>query len=515
MNQVNSARLRRSLGHFAIGKLINSLLGFGLLVLLVRALPRADYGAYIALLAVFEVAQLGSNLGSIPAAFRYVPALFARGDWSLLRQLVFRLSALRMATLIGVALAIYFLAGWLIGKLSLESYAPVLQIFALYVVFEGLSRYFEVVFDSLLMQGASQAAALVRGGTRMLGLLFLPLVLDGEWTLHRWIWVEVAASGLGAVIAATWLLIRVLDGSGTPSAASRVVCREPDEKLWKRVIAYSVPSYAAQLVGLFSGLQAVRLIATALAGAAGAAAFGFVSVLTMTMQRYLPSFLLIGMIRPMFVAARETGRKAEDLIQLAEMVFKLNVLTLAPIWAAFAVFGPELVQLLTAGKYPDALPYVHWFLLYVLTQVIRAEVALLGVACEEGSISLYGTLWALIGLVIGVASIPVVGLAALCVGLIASDLIWCATMLTRLRRHGLFWLPSAEGILKLGAVFGVVWILGVAAKPWLPTGGPVATLAMGACAGVFFLMLAAFSKPLTAAERVLAGRVLPRWLVVF
>lgn len=515
MNQLNSARFRRSLGHFAIGKLINSLLGFGLLVLLVRALPRADYGAYIALVAIFEFAQLGSNLGSIPAAFRYVPALFARGESILLQQLVRRLLVLRTVTIIGVASAIYFSASWLSNKLALDNYVPVLEIFALYCIFEGLCRYFEVVFDSLLMQGASQAAALVRGGIRMLGMVCLPFVLVGEWSLARWIWVEVTASALGLILASIWLWVRLFGREVAPPALAGVARTESDGDLWKRIIAYSVPGYAAQLVGLFSSVQVVRLIATSLAGAVGSAAFGFVSVLTMTMQRYLPSFLLIGMIRPLFVAARETGRKAEDLVQLADMVFKLNVLTLAPIWAAFLVCGPELVDLLTAGKYPDALPFVHWFILFVLTQVIRAEVELLGLACEEGRVSFYGSLWALIGVVLGALAVPVFGLAALCIGLIASNIIWCMTMLMRLRLHGLFWLPAGKGEFRLAAALTLVLLIGSAIKTFLPVTGTVAILAYSVCAGMAFLLLAALFKPLTSKERHLAGRVLPPWLVVF
>ncbi|MEK8045676.1 hypothetical protein [Ideonella margarita] len=513
MAELDAHRLKKSLLHFAIGKLASSIAGFAMLFLLVRALPRADYGAYIALISVFEFGQLGTNAGAIPAAYRYLPALLATRRLQALSALMTRLLGLRVLTLLVGALALAVWAQPLSTLLGLPGGESVIRIFAAYLLCEGVARFAEMAFDSLLMQGASQVSSTLRAWLRLLVLLVGGAFLEGEWSLRIWIAVEAAVSLVGVTVALVLIWRQMTKWRMSPPADDG---DHWDADLQQRVISYSMPSYVAQCIGLLSSVHAVRLAAVSLVGAAAAAAFGFVSLLAYTLQRYLPSFLLIGVIRPMFVAARERGSTGDDMRTLADMVFKLNVLTLAPVWAAFVVYGPELVAMLTAGKLPDALPFVHLFLAYTLGQVVRAEVSLLAVSYEEGAASLTGTIWSLGGLALGLALYPLIGLSALCAGLVLSDALWCAVMLRRLREHDAFWLPEARGLWRLALAMVAACAAGLQMKWLLPAAStPLVVLAGAAACAIAYLVVAAILKPLTPREREWAGKVLPKRLIVF
>ena len=64
---------KRSLGHFAVGRIFSAAIGICTLLLLVRALQRSDYGMYIALFASFEILQLAASPGAYAIVFRYCP----------------------------------------------------------------------------------------------------------------------------------------------------------------------------------------------------------------------------------------------------------------------------------------------------------------------------------------------------------------------------------------------------------------------------------------------------------
>jgi len=283
-----------------------------------------------------------------------------------------------------------------------------------------------------------------------------------------------------------------------------------------RFTRFAVPTYLSQVIYLCSGTEMVKLLVSKLIGITFTAAFGFAAALAGTIQRYLPSFLLIGWVRPLFITARQQGRPHEELVELAGTVIKLNLLVLAPIATLLCVSGAELVHLLSGGRMADSLAYLYFFLVLLAVQTVRALIALLGMTLEIGSGGLMATSISLGGLTVGVLAFPVFGIWALAFGLLLSELLWGCTMVFFLRQHGMRYRLPWVAIGKFMLSVLVPWMMMESLLQFQSGSAPMlALLALGFLAALLCLLLSALLRPFNEAERSLINRLLPLKIFVW
>ncbi|MFG6417032.1 lipopolysaccharide biosynthesis protein [Roseateles sp. DC23W] len=499
-----AAVAKKSLSHFAIGKVLAALVGIATLLLLVRSLSRDHYGVYITLFAAFEILQLAASPGAYAVAFRYLPELRPAGGGVGLKALVQRLTAYRIATLM-VCAAGLFIAAPAVAELAGGAYTTsVVRLFALLLCFEGTARFIDVEFESLLQQGRAQVSALLRNGAKLLGLLLVGGAGRHEVTLELWLSIEVATSALGAVVSSGLLL------HYGAKRARESVAQTLHMPTMARLLRFSVPTYFSQVLFLLTGAEMVKLLVSRLLGAQVIAAFGFASALSATVQKYLPSYLLIGWVRPLFISARASGRSTADLVQLAGTVIKINVLMLAPITTALLIAGEPLLALISGGRMTDGLVYLYFFVFLLFIQSARTVIALLGFTMEVGSGSLVATLVSVLGIGLGLAGYSSLGIWALCGGLAASELIWGVVMAVYLRASGMSfrlpWLSLAKFAASIALTASTLHALGVAD---LARGGLAQLLLALAAAVMVCLLFCAVLRPFTGDERALINKLLP------
>lgn len=479
-------------------------------MLLVRALSREEYGAYIALVALFEILQLGSNLGGFAAVFRYVPEFRSRNEMGLLQRLTRDLVVFRVITLTVCAAFLATASEQISGWLEMPWLADILHLYAVVVIFEGLARFTDQLFDSLLLQAYSQLSILLRNGLRLLGLAMLggASLSNIAFDLEIWIVVEAVASFTGALLSVFLVMRRI-----KWQPASEIV---PEREIdYQRITAYAFPAYLSQIVGLAQGPDMVKLLVARLADAIQTGAFGFAAALNGMLQRYLPVFLLIGMVRPLFVSARAQGRSNNELVALASLIFKLNVFVIAPFLSVLAVMGDPIGRVLSGGKFPEAGTYLVALLILLLFQTLRTVMGLLALVAEESKAGLYGSVVGIGGIIVGIAGFPHFGPLALCAGLVLSEMLWCLVMQKALARHALTFTSDLKGMLKIGgAAFLTVASLFVI-RPLLPSTPIVALLIATTLAIGVFLVSTLGLKPFLKSERDLINRALPRPLFVW
>lgn len=497
----SASRVRRSFLHFLVGKSASAFVAFILLLMLVRVMEREEYGLYIVLLAALEIVSLASSLGVYPALYRYIPELRAMGRGRALARLIAAASIWRLITLAVASGAFAFMAPTLAPALGFASASTIFALYAWVILFEGLARFFDVVFESLLMQGAAQISILLRNGLRLAGVFFL--VSLGPVKLHDWVMIEIIAS-ISSGVFAVWFVSR---------KSCAVAHSQPGDLVslsLARVKAYAVPAYLAQFVGVLQGPDVVKVLVAKLAGAVETGAFGFAAAVGGMLQRYLPVFLLIGMVRPLFVSQHAGSNGAARLVELANLVFKLNVFVIAPMTILFLVAGEQVSSVLSGGKFPEGGPYLVAFSFLLITQSLRTVLGLIALAVEEGRASLHGTLFGLGGLVAGLVAYPAYGPLALCGGLIVSDLIWCGVMRHALRGHGVRFVVDLGGLLKLWGLAAAaslpIWALQVD----IAIGGNLRLAMVTVLMALLYLVLARVFRPFSKTERGLINRVLPR-----
>jgi O-antigen/teichoic acid export membrane protein len=508
-NPYGADQVRQSLIHFIFGKGATAVVGFALLLLVVRALPASEYGIYIALLAVLEITQLASNLGLFAAAYRYVPELRSRNQGSALHDLLARLSVLRLLTLIAAVTVIGLLAKPIAELLNLQGYEHVFVLYGFIVVAEGYARYLDVLFDSLLLQRYSQIAILVRYGLRLIGIIFAIAATEGEVSLTDWIKIELIASFVGAMLSAVMLFKYSLNlKKNSPG-----LIRKSEGS--RRYLVFAGPSYLAQLIGLVYGPETTKLILTKIAGVLQVGAFGFAASVSAMLQRYLPVFLLLGLVRPLFVSAHDGTDRNKRLSQLSNIVLKLNFFVLFPLIAFMLASGDQLASVLSGGKFPDAGSYLLIFMVLLVFQTWHAVLGLVTLALEDGVSGLHGTVLGLLGLLGGMVFLPEYGTYSLCVGLVLSEIIWCVYVLFSLYKKGLVikndWLGTAKIF-----IFSGIGLAISAVVHKISNNSQLVTIILDlTIISSVFIVLSYLIKPFSNEERNLINKILPRPVFVW
>lgn len=512
-----TAIARRSLAQFALGRSLSALLGLLSLLLLVRSLGREDYGIYIALMAALEIAQIAVSPGAYAVVFRFLPELRAAAPGSALGRLVVAVTAYGFATMLLAALGLAAGAQAAADLLGLPQHAPAVRVFALVMLFEGTARLVDTQFESLLEQGRAQLSALARNSVRLGALAWIGDFGRREIAVADWMAAEAASTAFGMVVSLVLMAHYLRRPEPAPAqvhgAAGKAARGIPFARLWR----FAAPSWVAHLLGIASNVEMAKLLVGKFDGPAAVAAFGFAANVASLLQRFLPGVLLLGWVRPLLIAARESGQPVDLLVERVGTVVKLNLLAIAPLATLVAVAGTPLVEVLAGGRLPDSLPFVAFFVALLVLQTLRAAVALLGVTLELGMASLRATLASLAGLALGVAAHGTLGSWALCLGLVVSEALSTLVMLQALHAAGLRFVWPTRATARLAA--SVVLAAGagqVALSMWpLLAARPVAALALGLGSALLALAIAARLRPFTAAERELVNRLLPWRLFVW
>lgn len=420
VNHYSGDKLRRALMHFVTGKVFGAAIGIGWLLLLVRELPLADYGAYVAFTAYLNIFTAVSSFGLIAVAERYVPELRSSSSGRVLANFLTRLVTLRLVLLAIICIVIAVFSASVLHLLSIAGMARAFVIFQLVVFGEVLCRYIETIFDSLLQQKYSQITTLLRYGLRLIALIAYALFFESELDLFTWIMIEIVCTSLGGVMA-LMLMWRVVRTARDEEAAAETETRLD----YPRYIRYSVPVYFSRIIALFSGIEMAKLVTTKMLGLEASALFGFCASLAVTLQRYLPTYLLMGMVRPLFITAVHSENPQKRLNFLFSLLVKLNMFVILPVLAVMIVLGDLAVDVLSSGKLIDGGLMMAFLLGFVISQALRIAYGMILISLEDGGGPLILVLTSAALFATSTLFVSSYGPLALIIGLIIAD---CASM---------------------------------------------------------------------------------------
>lgn len=365
-------KVRRALRHFVIGKAATAVSSIAVLVLLGKALPRADYAAYVSLQAVVIVVGALTSFGINQSLIRYAPELRASNNNLPLYRRLFTSLATRCAV-IGLGLgAAWVSAPWWAEHLQL-SIAPALLVLYLCVGWVRLMGLFlSLAMESLLWQKLSQY---VLGGTSIVKLALAAwLAYTQRLDLAALFRLELATESLALLLLLLGLVRR---WKADPH-------RNEGEPQWwrhhhKRVSGFARSAYLNGLTAVTYGSAPNRLIAARFLPPEVTAVFGFADALALLAKRFMPARLMQGMIRPVLIARYVSTGDFADLNRKVNLNFRLNsVLLCAPI-ALLITVGPNVLDWATHHKYGASAHLLAALLALLILDGFRAQ---LGLACE-------------------------------------------------------------------------------------------------------------------------------------
>ena len=503
------SRLRSGLRYFLLGKGASALCGFALFVLVARLLSIPEYGVYVTLVAGIDLAVALSTVGVDWVTVRYLPEYrLSAGKRAFVRFLA-GVAALRLLTLTILALALWVAMPVLLQYMHLGDYGVPARLCVLILVSEGMARFLrDHVLDSLLLQGRSQLSLLTRSVT-ILAVLGSENLTSGIVSLQTLVSIELGGSALGLTIAGV-LLVRYLhaDISGLEE---KPVWNGPSISQMAKM---AIHNYFSLVLSLLYGSQVLMLIASRELGVDRAAVFGFARNLSDQVRRYLPASLFVGLIRPVVIASFAQSRDFARLNQQASLIYKVSVFALCPVLLAVAVFGGGILDLLSNHKYGDAkayvialiavlLPFSHRQVLEMVVNTLNqpalwSRAALSSLLILPLVITLLALDWGIWGLI-----------AAVGTGEVISNIV----LVRGLRKAGYPYQVDYSGLLRIGTAVGLAYAALFAFREAAPTVITLLAAVTGSLLG--FLIAARLLRPFNAAERVMLGRIMPKWLLVW
>lgn len=456
----------RSLRHFVIGKAFKVVSTFIVLILLARSLPEAQYAGYIALQGLVLFSTVFSHFGLDAVMTRFIPECRSIGEDRSAYGLLLWGALLRALVLVLLALLAWWGAPTLARLFGFQDWLWVLPLALAVGVMRLSALTISQAMESFLWQKEAQYS-LAAGGMVRLGLT-VALYLGDRLNLQSALIAELAAESLTFVLLCLRSRSRWLtDGE-----------RDRGEQFWwrrnlKRLWRFGLWSWLVEVAGIFYGSAPNRIVAAKFMGGADFAAFGFADNQANLGRRFLPVRLLIGLIRPVFMSRFAVNRDFSQLVQMANLVFRFNMLLFAVPIVLLVVVGEPVFAWLTAGKYGSAAVLLAGFLCVLILEGLKFLFSLLTQAVERTEIMLFANLLSSTSIALAFLLFPWLGVWAIIVASLAGVGISILVTAIVLARHGfgftLDWRLNthivASSLLAIasGAVLQQLWAGGIVA----------------------------------------------------
>lgn len=461
MSAYAGARVKRGLWHFLLGKGVSSIAGLAAMVLVVRGLTIEEFAAYSVLVALVEVFTAVSGLGLGHVVLRYVPELFNRAALVSLGKLIRVVLALRTGVLV-LALACAAIAAVpLAGLLGLEQHLNALRLFLLVVVLRTTSHFLSQVMDSTLHQGISQLAFSSAALLRCVGMVWL-VYGGGEATLLHVIALEAACDALACIVLLFGLvrLLATKPGSGIAEASENWL--QANSRLLTR---FALTAYLQHLATLPFGANTNRLVGGALFGERMMAGFGFALALYEYIKRYLPTQLLVGVIRPVIVARYTADLDFRRVASLCEKSFQVNLSLLMIITTPVVVAGAEIMATISAVKYGQDSAWILIAMLLLLSmETRRVLLELQAQTVERYDLMIRSNLFLSSSVLLGILCYPWLGAVAFPLGNAAALLVANRVVARKLTALGFAQTPDWPATAQTLRIFGLAVVGGLLAR---------------------------------------------------
>ena len=492
------ARLRRATLHFVGGRAVQVAARAGLVLLVVRLLPVADYGAYMLIVGIAEMLLQVCSFGILPTAQRFLPQLVEAAtprDTRRFLVVVTVLQLLLLALVSGLCVwgwaALLPHAGFSADQIERTRLAPLL--FLLVPAF----RFAAEMLEALLEQGKAQTARVLMPLGRIIGIAAV-LGVGAPITLERVLLVDAAVT-LGCVLLAWWLIVRCAGRLAEPDAPQPMQLRAMARHAWHMA--------AFDILKSTDGQGAVRIVLASTLGVVETGLFAFLQTLQRLVGRYLPSVVLRGLVRPMLISRARRKNGMEVVEQASALLTKVNLLIIAAAAVVISFDGDYIVALASGGKFVNAgdtlllmvlaLVFIsHRQLVEMVMQVLN-QTHVLRVTALLAPVTLLAV-WLCAGHGLNAAVI------ALALGVGAANALNMWRLRAQTGRFAFDWWGTASIVATALVAALVGEVARTAFGPWVAIG----------VSGIGLLLLLMVAKPFVAGEMQLADRSfgrLGRW----
>ena len=423
------AAIRRSIGHFLVGRAGAGLATLLTLLIAIRTLETSEFAVYASLHALVLLLGLVSSCGVNPVLLRFIPELREARNNQAMYPLLLWGTLLRLALYLGFAGCLWLLSDFVVGWLQLGDFARWLPVY----LFVGLLRvngtFFAMVLESLLWQKESQYSLAIGALGKLvwlLGALWLARI-----DLSQLIYAELFGDGLSLVLLVL-AAYRRWRRDPERGLGDRGVLRQERSRMWR----FAGWAYAQNLTAVLSGSAPNRLLVASYFALDAVALYGVLDRLTDYVRRYEPTRLLLGVIRPVINARYRSSADYSPLAQQAGALIRANLLLLSLPLAVLPFWGEDLLALITREEYRSGGALLCLMYGLMAFSTINTLVDVLVKLVERASIySISNTVLSL-SLLLSIPLIPLWGLWAVPLANFAGQVIALTIISIHMARHG-------------------------------------------------------------------------------
>ncbi len=460
----SASALGRSLRHFVIGKGFKIVSSVTLLILLGRYLSQSEYAAYVAFQGLVLIAGLISSFGIESVLARYIPELrSSKNDRYAFQLLLYGVLA-RFGVLV-LLVPLGLMASASLGEqFGFSQWLWLLPFYLSVGVFRLTALTISQALESFLWQRAAQYSLAAGNVFRLFATLIVLAISfkNPDYLQFGLQWV-VAIELTSEILT---LLMLMTAGWNRYCIDTE---RDQGEAHWwrdnrRRLLRFGGWSWMVSLAAIFYGSGPNRLLAARFMPEAGLATFGYADNATNLARRIMPTRLLIGLIRPIFISRFAVDKDFSRLADMTNLVFRLNLLLFCMPIALLVVVGPALFDWLTAGKYPTAAPLLAGFLVLLSLEGLRMLIDVLVQAMEKNEFTLIGNVFQSISFFVAIALFPLFGIWALVISAITGTTLAIFVTKWLLSRHDAIVKLDWKLIFMLVAQTGVAIFTGIALR---------------------------------------------------
>ena len=416
--------------------------------LLARYLEQKEYAVYISWQAIILVIGIVTTAGIQAVMHRYLPELRSSTNNKLVyRMIVIGVISRLTLIVLTVLLLIVFLPE-IVVFFKQEQWQWLLPWYLCAGLLSLVSLSLAQAMEAILWQKTSQYSLAITRMLKLAGILFC--IFINKITLLNLVIVEVVSESI--------LLILLV--SGLYKNWRKDPERNQGDTSWwnsnnKRVYKYGSTKYVVNLSGLFYGSGPNRLLATSLMPSNEVALFGFVDSLYQLIWRFMPGRLLLGLIRPVFIAKYSTTGDFSKLTQMSNMLFRINMLILIFAAVGITILGEPVFDWITNGKYGSANLILAGFIVLLIFIGLRLIMEILIEAVEKNHISILCNLIQSLSIIVAIPLLPLIGLWGLVVANILGTIASLIFAITRLHSFG-FHFSLDKFLCALIIVYGAI-----------------------------------------------------------
>lgn len=418
-----------SFRHFITGKAFKIISSLAILILLARILNTDEYAVYISFQGIIVLIGLISTIGIQPVLFRYLPELRSTENNLMMYRMLWVGVFLR-ALIVGLLffLAVQFLP-FIAEKFNLTQWQWLMVPYFIIGIFHFTTLTLSQSLESLLWQ--KQAQYTLAAGS----MLKLMLLLAAAALNHLDLLTLVIIEGISEALMLTALVY-----FGFRRWQADEYRDTGDLGWWKqnvrRVVRYGFFGCLVSQTRVLYGSAPNRLLTAYFMPVGEVAVLGVADSIIKLARRFMPTRMLVSMVRPIFMARFSSDGDFQSLVRMSNLVYRVNLSVLIlPITLLFVV-GMPLFDWLTAGKYGIAAPLLGGFLCIMIAEGMRTLLELLVQAVEKNHIFLISNLFQSASLFLAIPLFPVIGLWALVVANLSGTVMANIIIIIWLKRIG-------------------------------------------------------------------------------